>query len=41
MKKFLLLMISIAAVNLFADGHDSPPMTAHYGFSTSNPAAVV
>ena len=41
MKKFLLLFMIAATGNLFADGHASPPMTAHYGISTSNPAAVV
>ena len=41
MKKFLLSFMIAATGNLFADGHASPPMTAHYGISTSNPAAVV
>ena len=41
MKKFLLSFLIVATGNLFADGHASPPMTAHYGISTSNPAAVV
>ena len=41
MKKLLLSFLIVATGNLFADGHASPPMTAHYGISTSNPAAVV
>ena len=41
MKRFILLVTLIFNGYIFADGHASPPMTAHYGFSTENPAAVV
>ena len=39
--KAIYLLFGLLSVNAFADGHLSPPMTAHYGFSTENPAAVV
>ena len=41
MKRLILFLTLILNGYIFADGHASPPMTAHYGFSTSNPAAVV
>jgi hypothetical protein len=41
MKKFILLVTLFFNGYIFSDGHASPPMTAHYGFSTENPAAVV
>ena len=41
MKRLFLFLTFTLNGYIFADGHASPPMTAHYGFSTSNPAAVV
>ena len=41
MNRLFLFLTFILNGYIFADGHASPPMTAHYGFSTSNPAAVV